>query len=67
MLPKFSAIPSLGGATGQTVGGCDWTGFSAESGALAGFHQNSNYAQTIDINSIVLICWLKGVRDGQEL
>ena len=34
MLLKFSAIPPLGGATGQTVGGCDWTGFSAASWAL---------------------------------
>ena len=35
MLLKFSAIPSLGGKTGQTVGGCDWTGFTAESAPLS--------------------------------
>ena len=35
MLPKFSAIPSLGGATGQTVGGCDWSALRAKARTAA--------------------------------
>ena len=35
MLLKFSAIPPFGGAIGQTVGGCDWTGFSAATAPLS--------------------------------